>query len=355
MSLIESLFDLLYLTLVLFLGIRLLFEGKKETNLFGLMAILLGLGDAFHLLPRVISHLSPGGFEAHSAALSWGQFVTSITMTLFYLLFFAYYRIKSGDGDPKKTWIMLLLAALRIALVLLPQNQWGSMPGNYVFGILRNIPFALMGALLIVWTYQHRKQEGLQHMSLLIFLSFAFYVPVVLFAQSFPPIGALMMPKTVAYLLIVVLGYRHYIQDFTARNLLGLSASYLVMGLVAGVFYREFTKYYAYTSPGHLGKLHSHTLVLGFILYLLFYLLLIDGDVNLSQLKRSLYLYGTGLSLSLVGILLFGIDEVVAQGQKTLSMAALSGISGLGHLLLALGLITAIYRIYHLQRPGLSR
>lgn len=59
MKLFESLFDLTYLVLVIALGIRLLLEAKKEAKLFGVMAVLLGLGDAFHLIPRVLSHLSP--------------------------------------------------------------------------------------------------------------------------------------------------------------------------------------------------------------------------------------------------------------------------------------------------------
>ena len=58
MGLMESLFDLTYLMLVIGMGVRLLLEKNKNAKLFGIMAVLLGAGDAFHLLPRVISHLS---------------------------------------------------------------------------------------------------------------------------------------------------------------------------------------------------------------------------------------------------------------------------------------------------------
>lgn len=85
MAIMESIFDITYLSVVLFLGIRLLLEKSKSAKLFGVMAIVLGLGDSFHLLPRVISHLSYGGFEANVSALSWGKFITSITMTIFYV------------------------------------------------------------------------------------------------------------------------------------------------------------------------------------------------------------------------------------------------------------------------------
>ena len=62
MKIFESLFDVIYLSVLVALGVRLLLEKTKGANLFGIMAIVLGLGDGFHLLPRVISHLSPGGF-----------------------------------------------------------------------------------------------------------------------------------------------------------------------------------------------------------------------------------------------------------------------------------------------------
>lgn len=210
MAIFETVFDLGYLIAVVALGIRLLKGTGRDARRFGLMAVLLGVGDAFHLLPRIYAHFSAGGFAANAAALSYGEMVTSITMTLFYVLYYEYYRSISGDHDQNKKWAILALAALRIVLVLLPQNGWGRMPGNYLFGILRNIPFAIMGGLLIAWSHGHRHLEGLRHMALLILLSFLFYVPVVLFARFFAPVGALMMPKTVAYLLIVILGYRYF-------------------------------------------------------------------------------------------------------------------------------------------------
>ena len=54
-------------------------------------------------------------------------------------------------------------------------------------------------------------------MSILIFFSFLFYAPVVIWSKTIPAIGALMIPKTVAYLLIVILGYKHYINAYMYR------------------------------------------------------------------------------------------------------------------------------------------
>ncbi|MDU1580328.1 DUF2871 domain-containing protein [Finegoldia magna] len=348
MKIFESLFDVIYLSVLVALGVRLLLEKTKGANLFGIMAIVLGLGDGFHLLPRVISHLSPGGFEAHAAALSWGQFVTSITMTIFYVLYYHYYRLQSNDTDNSKKWIIYGLAALRIGLVLLPQNNWGTFEGNYMFGIYRNIPFLIMGILLVVYSYKKKEMHAFNHMWLLILLSFLFYVPVVLFSKTVPAIGALMMPKTVAYLLIVWMGFKYFVSDFRANNLFANSITILIMGLIGGVFYREFTKFYGFTDATHLGKVHVHTLVLGFVVSLLLYLLAKDmGDAK--SLKKPYAIYLAGLTFTIANMVVIGIYEVVREGSDVIVRAAIDGTSGIGHIVLAVGIVWMFVRTYNLK------
>ena len=50
----ETLFDVIYLSTVITLGILMMIKGKgqKAFFLFGVMAVTLGCGDAFHLVPR---------------------------------------------------------------------------------------------------------------------------------------------------------------------------------------------------------------------------------------------------------------------------------------------------------------
>lgn len=313
------------------------------------MAIVLGIGDAFHLLPRVISHLSPGGFEAHESILSWGKFVTSITMTIFYVLYYHYYRSQSGDKSKNKAATIYLLAALRIAIVLMPQNNWGQIPGDYMFGIYRNIPFLIMGILLIIWSHDKRETPAFKHMDLLIFLSFLFYVPVVLFSEKYPAIGALMMPKTLSYLLIVWTGYKYFIKGFNSKIIFGDSTAFMVMGLIGGVFYREFTKIYSFTSRTHLGKIHVHTLTLGFILILLLYFLTKDrSEDEIKTLKKPFYTYITGLTFTIVNMVTIGIYEVVSVGEEVIIRAAIDGLSGIGHIVLGVGIVWMFVKLYRL-------
>ena len=94
-AIMETLFDIVYLTLVITVGIRMIIEGRKEKQyfLFGVMAVILGTGDAFHLLPRAYA-LCTTGLENFTAALGVGKLVTSVTMTVFYVLLYYVWRIR---------------------------------------------------------------------------------------------------------------------------------------------------------------------------------------------------------------------------------------------------------------------
>ena len=54
-AIVETLFDAVYLTSVIAIGVTMIVKsrGNKEHWLFGIMAVVLGAGDAFHLVPRV--------------------------------------------------------------------------------------------------------------------------------------------------------------------------------------------------------------------------------------------------------------------------------------------------------------
>ncbi|MCM1175295.1 MAG: hypothetical protein NC341_09620 [Blautia sp.] len=211
-AIMETLFDIVYLTLVITVGIRMMRKsrGEKQYFLFGMMALILGVGDAFHLLPRAYA-LCTTGLENYTAALGVGKLVTSVTMTLFYVLLYDVWRVRYRvQGGNVLTVCVRLLAAARIILCLFPQNQWTSADAPLAWGIYRNIPFVVLGLLIIVLFFQKASEtgdRGFRFMWLAIVLSFGFYIPVVLFADAVPMIGMLMIPKTCAYVWAVLMGY----------------------------------------------------------------------------------------------------------------------------------------------------
>lgn len=216
-ALAESIFDALYLTFAIIIGIYLIAKGGKGTLVqkFGIMALVLGAGDSFHLVPRAVS-LWTTGLEANAAALGIGKLITSITMTIFYVILYYIWRERYQISGKKGLTITIwILAAARIALCAFPQNQWLNYQQPLLWGILRNIPFAIMGVMLIVLFAQEARKNNdrvFRNMWLAITLSFAFYLPVVLFAERIPMIGMLMIPKTLAYVWIVLMGLALYRQ-----------------------------------------------------------------------------------------------------------------------------------------------
>ena len=175
-----------------------------------LMAVVLGAGDAFHLIPRAVA-LCTTGLEHYTAALGMGKWITSITMTIFYVLLYYVWRQRYHiTGKRGLTAAVYVLAGLRILLCMMPQNQWLSADAPLSWGIYRNIPFALLGILVIVLFYRSAREQGdraFGWMWLTIVLSFGFYIPVVLWADTIPMIGMLMIPKTCAYVWTVLIGY----------------------------------------------------------------------------------------------------------------------------------------------------
>ena len=200
----ESVFDVCYLLFVIACGVVLLIKARNRTEKkMGLASLLLGAGDAFYLIPRVIDHFSEGDL---SVALGLGKLVTSLTMTVFYVLmycvFLGYYRQKENKAVTAAVWS---LTALRFAVCAFPQNGWLTNDSDVTWGIIRNVPFVLLG-LLIVLLYFGRRNDGkrFRFIWLYVTLSFLFYIPVAVGAGLLPLLGMLMLPKTVCYVLILI-------------------------------------------------------------------------------------------------------------------------------------------------------
>ncbi len=211
-AIVETLFDAVYLISVITIGVKMILgcKGESQFRLFGWMAVVLGAGDSFHLIPRVVA-LCTTGLENYTVPLGLGKWITSVTMTVFYVLLYYVWRQRyKVQGQNGLTAAVYALAAVRVALCMMPQNQWLSAEAPLFWGIWRNIPFALLGIVVIVLFYRSAKEKqdkAFRWMWLTIVLSFGFYIPVVLWADAIPMIGMLMIPKTCAYVWTVLIGY----------------------------------------------------------------------------------------------------------------------------------------------------
>ena len=211
-AIVETVFDAVYLISVITIGILMIrgSKGESQFRLFGWMAVVLGAGDSFHLVPRAFA-LCTTGLEHYTVPLGIGKWITSVTMTIIYVLLYYVWRKRYRiEGQTSLTTAVYALAGLRIVLCMMPHNQWLSAEAPLSWGIYRNIPFALLGLLVIVLFYRSakaHKDKAFRWMWLTIVLSFGFYIPVVLWADMIPLIGMLMIPKTCAYVWTVLIGY----------------------------------------------------------------------------------------------------------------------------------------------------
>lgn len=200
----ESAFDILYLFFAIASGCVMLAKAKTRTGKqMGLAALILGCGDAFHLVPRVLNYFVAADF---TAALGIGKLITSVTMTVFYVLMYdiwlGYYGKPANRNVTAAVWI---LAAVRVVLCAFPQNGWLQNSSDMTWGIIRNIPFVILGAMICALYYGTRNENRrFRLVWLFVLLSFLFYIPVAVGAGAVPILGMLMLPKTVCYILLIV-------------------------------------------------------------------------------------------------------------------------------------------------------
>lgn len=211
-ALVEILFDASYLVFALTAGFCMLLSGhpgNRTLTLYGLLTLVLGCGDAFHLLPRIYGSAKDCMDRLH-VPLGLGKMITSITMTIFYvLLYHIWLSLYGHSWASPPTAILYVLAALRILLSLFPQNEWFQGEGPLKWSILRNLPFMVMGIMIIVLFSQTAVPagDGFRFLPLAVMLSFCFYIPVVLGSKKWPALGVLMLPKTMTYIWIISMGF----------------------------------------------------------------------------------------------------------------------------------------------------
>ncbi len=202
MKIAESAFDILYLSFAAAAGAGILRSRKDRTGrLMGAAVLILGIGDAFHLIPRVVRYFGCGDYTAW---LGFGKLVASVTMTVFYLLMYRLWLRVYGERENRRLSLAVYaLAVLRVLLCLPPQNGWLQNGGPVLWAVLRNLPFAALG-VLTACLYRRKRAAVRRFRSvwLLVALSFLFYVPAV-FAGLVPMLGMLMLPKTVCYMLLI--------------------------------------------------------------------------------------------------------------------------------------------------------
>ena len=87
----------------------------------------------------------------------------------------------------------------------------------------------------------------------------------------------------------------------------------------------------------------------------IFYILSKNLDEEtLKKLKKPLNIYNAGLIFTVANMMLIGINEVVSNGMHVVNQGAMDGVSGIGHVLLGVGLIYTLIKIKNLTAKTLT-
>jgi len=178
---------------------------------------LLALGDTGHVGFRVLAY-ALGGLEARPmifgqgvSLVGLGALATAYTVTLFYVLMLDIWRLRNSKRFGAFEYFLLAMAGLRLVVMAFPQNEWWRIDPVAPWNLIRNAPLTIMGlgiAYLVLRDAGRTHDRAFTWIGALIVVSYAMYVPVILFATQAPLVGMLMIPKTLAYLGVAFIAFR---------------------------------------------------------------------------------------------------------------------------------------------------
>jgi len=191
--------------------------GSRSTARLVMWAFaLLALGDTGHVGFRVLAYalgnldFSFGFLGRQIGLVGLGAMATAFTVTLFYVLMLFVWRARFDGHYGWFEVLLLAAAAVRIALMLPPANEWNSIVPPQPWSTYRNLPLIIQGlgvAFLVLRDAREAGDRTFLWIGTMILVSYACYIPVVFLVQRVPLLGMLMIPKTLAYLGIGFLAY----------------------------------------------------------------------------------------------------------------------------------------------------
>lgn len=114
---------------------------------------------------------------------------------------------------------------------------------------------------------------------------------------------------------------------------------YAILAMVGGVFFREFTKFNGFEGVTTLAFVHTHYFALGMIVFLLLVLLENALHITDAKLGRAVAAYHIGLNATAAMLVVRGIPQVLGIELTHGMDAAISGIAGLGHIVLGVSIV----------------
>lgn len=130
------------------------------------------------------------------------------------------------------------------------------------------------------------------------------------------------------------------------KRYLNTAILYAILAMIFGVFYREFTKFNHFTGKTNLSVMHTHYFLLGMFFFL--FLMLLEQNFGFSSQPNTgklLVTYQLGLNITALGFLMRGLTQVWGTVLSRTMDASISGIAGIGHILMGVSLILLLLKI----------
>ncbi len=129
------------------------------------------------------------------------------------------------------------------------------------------------------------------------------------------------------------------------KRYMNMAIVYAIIAMVGGVFYREYTKFNGFTGKTALGVVHTHYFLLGMVFFIL--LLLLEKNFSFTNAKtgRVMAAYHVGLNLTAAMFAVRGVLQVLGTALSSGTSAAISGLAGIGHMILGVSLVIILVQI----------
>lgn len=137
------------------------------------------------------------------------------------------------------------------------------------------------------------------------------------------------------------------------KKLINISFIYFILSMIAGVFFREFTKFFNFTEKTTLSVLHSHILILGTFLFLILALFTINTNLlEQKKFKTFLKIYNISLPFMIIVMLIRGIIQVINKNIPSAINASISGFAGISHILMLVSFVILFISLKNINKTN---
>ena len=117
------------------------------------------------------------------------------------------------------------------------------------------------------------------------------------------------------------------------------ASAYTALGLLSGLFYREFTKFNDHFGGTQLAVVHTHWLTLGAICGLIFLLLEKQFELSVLTKRYKAFMITFNVGVVLTGTMMLIKGSLQMLGNPFADSPMLAGFAGLGHMSVTAGFV----------------